>query len=71
MSIRIAKEICCDNCHDSVRLDARTLTEEWPSLARDGWTRKGGKHRCPKCSGKTRRARPPVEFENADRGDEG
>lgn len=49
MSIRTAKEIVCDKCDWSERLDG-TMTEEWPSLTLIGWTRKNRQHFCPKCS---------------------
>jgi hypothetical protein len=49
MSINTAKEIVCDRCKCSVRLDAPTLTEEWPELVRDGWRRVIGGHYCPAC----------------------
>ena len=50
MSIRTAKEIACDFCPTSQRIDAPTLTAEWPALRKDGWHRERGKHVCPKCS---------------------
>lgn len=72
VSIRTAKEIVCDACRCSERLDEPTVRAEWPSLSRSGWTRKRGKHFCPKCSpSRTPNVRHPVEFENADLGEEG
>lgn len=50
MSIRTAKEVACDGCLESVRLDSKTVNEDWPLIARDGWTRKNGFHWCPECS---------------------
>lgn len=50
MSIRVAKEISCDRCGTSQRLDEPTLTAEWPSLRKVGWQRTEGKHLCPSCA---------------------
>lgn len=71
MSIRTAKELVCDRCHWSERLDGPTITAEWPSLANAGWTRKAGKHLCPKCSPTKRARHSVVEFENAELGEQG
>lgn len=51
--LRVAKELHCDFCSVSIRLDSQTLTEEWPALRRDGWGRGGGgRHLCPECNRK-------------------
>jgi hypothetical protein len=50
MALRIAKELCCDFCRVSVRLDAPTLKEEWPTLRKDGWRKVKGWHLCPTCA---------------------
>lgn len=50
MSLLIAKEVWCDKCSESVRLDDGMMWLEWPGLRKEGWTRRKGKHFCPKCS---------------------
>lgn len=71
MSIRTAKEIHCDECSWWERLDGPRVSDEWPSMSRAGWRRSAtGRHLCPTCSGVKKRA-TPVEFENAEQGEEG
>jgi predicted RNA-binding Zn-ribbon protein involved in translation (DUF1610 family) len=43
-----AREIHCDGCGWWIRIDS-TIAVEWPSLAKEGWTRDAGRHYCPKC----------------------
>lgn len=49
MSIIVVKEIVCDHCGYSERLDGN-LTEEWLYLKKEGWARKFRKHFCPSCN---------------------
>jgi hypothetical protein len=49
VSILVAKEIHCDGCGAWVRMEGRTIEQDWSSMKKDGWTRQGGRHYCKKC----------------------
>ena len=49
MSLLTARELHCDGCSEWFRLEYHTLTQCWPELRREGWTRDNGEHFCPTC----------------------
>ena len=49
MSFLTAKELHCDGCGEWMRLAHGALSHEWPGLKKEGWTRAGGRHYCPRC----------------------
>jgi hypothetical protein len=55
MTIRIAKELSCDECAEWLPMDDWLMGRLWPFLKREGWTRRGGMHWCPACSGNVKK----------------
>jgi hypothetical protein len=50
MSLNKVAELFCDECSYWIRIDTGRLSDVWPVLSTEGWTRKNGQHFCAECS---------------------